>query len=43
VTVTVIEVRGSKVRLGFTGPASTPIHRQEVYDAIYPEEAPDAT
>jgi carbon storage regulator len=28
--VTVIEVRGNRVRLGFTGPAEVPIHREEV-------------
>lgn len=37
VIITVIEVRGDKVRLGFETKASreeVPIHRQEVYDAI---------
>lgn len=33
-TVTVVEVRGDKVRLGFTGPDEVIFHRQEVYDAI---------
>ncbi len=31
VTVTVLEVRGDRVRLGFTAPGETPIHRQEIY------------
>ena len=35
VTVTVVEIRGDKVRLGFIAPKEVPIHRQEVHDAIY--------
>lgn len=34
VVVTVIEIRGAKVRLGFDAPKDVPIHRREVYDAI---------
>jgi carbon storage regulator len=34
ITVTVLEVRGDKVKLGFAGPAETPIHRQEVFERI---------
>jgi carbon storage regulator len=34
VTVTVLEVRGDRVKLGFTGPAEVPIHRQEVHQRI---------
>ncbi len=30
VTVTVLEVRGDRVKLGFSGPAEVPIHRVEV-------------
>lgn len=30
VTVTVLEVRGSQIRLGFDGPKEVPIHRQEI-------------
>lgn len=30
VTVTVVEIRGDKVRLGFDGPREMPIHREEV-------------
>ena len=39
ITVTVVEVRGDKVRLGFEAPKDVPIHRQEVYDAIQREKA----
>lgn len=35
VTVTVIEVRGDKVRLGITHPKEVAVHRQEVYDALH--------
>lgn len=34
VTVTVIEVRGDSVRLGFTAPPNVAINRREVHDAI---------
>ena len=34
IVVTVIEVRGDKVRLGITAPRDVPVHRQEVYEAI---------
>lgn len=39
IKVTVIEVRGDRVRLGFQSPAEVPIHRQEVHDRIVAEEA----
>ena len=35
ITVTLIEVRGDKVRLGIVAPSDVPVHRQEVYDAIH--------
>lgn len=34
IVVTVIEIRGDKVRLGFEAPKDVPIHRQEVVAAI---------
>jgi carbon storage regulator len=34
VEITVIEIRGDKVRLGVKSPANVPVHRQEVYEAI---------
>jgi len=34
ITITVVEIRGDKVRLGFTGPREVQIHRSEVLDAI---------
>ncbi len=34
IVVTVIEVRGDKVRLGIEAPKEVPVHRREVYDKI---------
>ena len=34
ITVTVLEVRGGRVKLGFTGPDEAPIHRAEIYEKI---------
>lgn len=34
VRVTVISIRGEKVRLGIEAPKDIPVHRLEVYDAI---------
>ena len=34
ITVTVLEVEGDRIKLGFTGPADVPIHREEIYRAV---------
>lgn len=34
IVITVIEIRGDKVRLGVEAPKEVPVHRKEVYDAI---------
>jgi carbon storage regulator len=39
VEVTIVDIRGDKVRLGITAPKSIPVHRREVYEAIQREKA----
>ncbi len=39
ITVTVLEIRGDKIKLGFEGPAEVPIHRREVHDRVQLEAA----
>lgn len=40
IVITVIDIRGDKVRLGIEAPNNVPVHRQEVYDAIAREKKP---
>lgn len=35
ITITVMDIRGDKVRLGIVCPKEVPVHRQEVYEAIH--------
>ena len=35
ITMSVVETRGDRVRLGIVAPKEVPVHRQEVYDAIH--------
>ncbi len=37
IEITVVDVRGDKVRLGITAPTSVAVHRKEVYEAIQRE------
>ena len=34
VEITVVDIRGDKVRLGINAPTEIPVHRKEVYEAI---------
>jgi carbon storage regulator len=42
ITITVVEIRGDKVRLGIVAPKEVPVHRQEVFEAIH-GRAPDGS
>ncbi len=37
IVITVVDIRGDKVRLGIDAPTEIPVHRQEVYEAIQRE------
>ena len=39
VEITIVDIRGDKVRLGITAPKDVPVHRREVYEAIQREKA----
>lgn len=50
IEITVVDIRGDKVRLGITAPTTIAVHRKEVYEAIKRENeqasrlaAPDVT
>ena len=37
ITITVVDIRGGKVRLGIDAPREIPVHRQEIFDLIKEE------
>ncbi|MBR4833372.1 MAG: carbon storage regulator CsrA [Thermoguttaceae bacterium] len=39
VVVTIVDVRGDRIRLGIEAPPNVPVHRQEIYEAIQRENA----
>jgi len=38
IQITVVDIRGEKVRLGINAPPHVPVHRKEVYEAILREK-----
>ena len=38
IEITVVDLRGDKVRLGINAPPHVPVHRKEVYEAIRREK-----
>jgi carbon storage regulator len=41
VEITIVDVRGDKVRLGINAPREISVHRKEIYNAIQREKAQD--
>jgi carbon storage regulator len=39
IVITIVDIRGDKVRLGINAPKDIPVHREEVYEAIQRERA----
>ncbi len=37
IVITIVDIRGDKVRLGINAPTDIPVHRQEIYEAIQRE------
>ncbi len=38
VEITIVDIRGDKVRLGITAPKTITVHRREIYEAIQREK-----
>lgn len=38
IVITIVDIRGDKVRLGIEAPTEIPVHRREVYEAIQREQ-----
>lgn len=38
IIITVVDVRGDRIRLGIEAPNNVPIHREEIYEAIQREK-----
>ena len=42
IVITIVDVRGDKVRLGIEAPPEIPVHRQEIVDALRRQSASPA-
>ena len=43
IEITIVDVRGDKVRLGINAPREISVHRKEIYEAIQREKAAGKT
>jgi len=41
IIITIVDIRGDKVRLGIEAPLNKPVLRREVYEACKPEKPPE--
>jgi carbon storage regulator len=41
VAVTILAVKGSRVRVGIDAPKAKPVHRREIYERIRSQKPPD--
>ena len=41
IVITIVDIRGEKVRVGISAPPHVPVHRKEVYEAIKREKQAD--
>jgi carbon storage regulator len=39
IVISIVDIRGDKVRIGITAPESVPVHRREVYERIQRQNA----
>jgi len=43
VVITIVEIRGNKVRIGISAPKDVPVHRGEIYDLITEKRGENTT
>ena len=43
VEITIVDVRGDKVRLGINAPRNVSVHRKEIYEAIQKEKTDEVS
>lgn len=43
IKITIVDIRGDKIRIGIEAPLEVAVHRQEVYDAIQRDKQTEPT